>query len=82
MNTKSTFGQTTFPMAVSKTWWEAVVLPAYTIQRWNDFTDKGREQQYMLVCRNMQFADMQEVAIGKVHVYCIVDDFGNLVKAK
>lgn len=52
-----------------------------SICQWNQSALSGKNPaNYLIVCKNPTQAYMQGVEPGNVHVECIVDDLGNLVK--
>ena len=47
------------------------------VYQWDKWCE--RIGHYFVVCRNLELARMQETK--QAHIDCIVDDFGNLVRA-
>lgn len=54
--------------------------PTIAVYQW-DAICGGNLANYFVVAKNFELTQMQGVKPGNVHVECIVDDFGRLVRA-
>jgi hypothetical protein len=52
-----------------------------SVWQWDPWLRGKKDGAYFVICNNMPLASMQGVNPGSMHVECIVDDFGNLVRA-
>ena len=53
-----------------------------SIYQWDTMMFKKNPANYFVLCINTELARMQGVEPIDVHVECIVDDFGNLVRVQ
>ena len=51
------------------------------VWQWDDLVSGKNKGNYFVVAGNHELAKMQQVIPGNCHVECIVDNFGNLVRA-
>jgi hypothetical protein len=68
MNKIITFGQK-----------ESMYMPTLSMHRWDKYL-APIHGTWSVICQNNELAYMQGVQTGNVHLNCIVDDFGNLVR--
>lgn len=59
---------------------EAIYLRGASVFRWANLLH--RDGMYGVICTNIELAHMQGVEPGCVHLDCVVDDFGNLVRVQ
>lgn len=53
--------------------------PFYGVHRWDQHLNT-RPGTYSIVAKNVDLAHMQGAPNGSVHMTCVVDDFGTLVR--
>ena len=51
------------------------------VWQWDNLVSGKNKANYYVVAANLELATMQQVVPGNTHVECIVDNFGNLVRA-
>jgi len=51
------------------------------VVQWDVSLSGRKVSNYYIVAANLDLAEMQGVKPGNVHIECIVDDFGRLVRA-
>ena len=52
---------------------------SYGAFRWHSHLRPSKGNQWALISSNIEFDQMRGIPTGKVHLDCVVDDFGNLV---
>jgi hypothetical protein len=52
-----------------------------SVWQWDTSMHGKKAGTYFVACNNLPLAHMQGVNVSNMHIECIVDDFGNLVKA-
>ena len=52
-----------------------------TVWQWDAQISGKRVGNYFVIAANSELAEMQGVKPGHLHIECIVDDMGNLVRA-
>jgi hypothetical protein len=60
---------------------DSFYTPSYSAFRWGQWLPI-RVGTWMLVCMNLEFDQMRGMKLDDVHITCVVDDFGNLVRVK